>query len=203
MPLGRALHVAIARHRRGLAALLVAAAVWLIAHPGADEQAATVPALTAARPLSGGSQITDAGLAVVQVPSRLLPAGALDAVDQAAGQTLVADRPRGAILTRSDLLSAPRAGPGQALTAIRISDPATLAMLRVGQSVRVVMAGDGLEAETLASSAVVKSVLNDSSGAGALSPSGEVAVIVVSTDPDSAARIATRATSQGIGIVMT
>ncbi|MCI1748757.1 MAG: SAF domain-containing protein [Acidipropionibacterium sp.] len=116
MPLGRALHVAIARHRRGLAALLVAAAVWLIAHPGADEQAATVPALTAARPLSGGSQITDAGLAVVQVPSRLLPAGALDAVDQAAGQTLVADRPRGAILTRSDLLSAPRAGPGQALT---------------------------------------------------------------------------------------
>lgn len=139
---------------------------------------------------------------IVQVPSRLLPAGALDAVDQAVGQTVVADRPRSSILTRSDLLSAPRAGPGQALTAIRVSDPATLAMLRVGQTVRVVMAGDGSQTETLASSAVVRSIL-DGSSSGDLSTSGEAAVIVVSTDPDGAARIATRASSQGIGIVMT
>lgn len=201
MSLGRTLQVFIARHRRGLAAILVAAAVWLVAHPGNDEQAATVPALAAAHPLSGGSQIQRAGLTVVHVPGRLLPTGALETVDQAAGQTLVTDRPQGAILTRSDLLSTPRAGPGQALTAIRISDPATLAMLRVGQSVRVVLAGDGLETETLAPSAVVRSMLNDSSGSNSLSASGEVAV-VVSTDPDSAARIATRSTSQGIGIVM-
>ncbi len=207
MPFARAVHVFIARHRRGLAALLAALAVWLIAGPRPDAQSTGVPVLAASQALSGGSTLTSAGLRVVQVPTGMVPAGALTGVDQAAGQTLVADRPAGSILTRSDLLSSPRAGPGRALTAIRISDTAPLAMLRVGQTVNVVVAGDGDQTRTLASSAVVRSILNGSaltgSGSGPLAAGGETAVIVVSTDPASAARIASQASSESIGIVMT
>lgn len=207
MPFGRAVHVFIARHRRGLAALLAALAVWLIAGPRPDEQSPGVPVLTAAQALAGGSTLTSASVRVVQAPAGMVPAGALTSVDQAAGQTVVADRPTGSILTRSDLLSAPRAGPGRALTAIRISDTAPLAMLRVGQTVNVVVAGEADQIRTLASSAVVRSILSGSaltgSGSGPLAAGGDIAVIVVSTDPTSAARIASHASSESIGIVMT
>ncbi|MDN6618059.1 MAG: hypothetical protein L0L02_00225, partial [Corynebacterium variabile] len=52
---GRALHVLIARHRRGLAALLLAAVVWLIASSSRPSPAAEVAVVAASPPLSGGA----------------------------------------------------------------------------------------------------------------------------------------------------
>ncbi|QCV87225.1 hypothetical protein FEZ32_01610 [Acidipropionibacterium jensenii] len=199
---GRALHVLIARHRRGLAALLLAAVVWLIASSSSPSPEAEVAVVAASRQLSGGARIEVSALKMVQMPRRLVPSGALTATSRATGQTLVADRPAGSVLTSADLLGSPRAGPGGALTGITISDPALLAMLQVGQTVSVVVAGDGSRTETLAPSAVVRTILTGSSS-GALSTTADHSMVVVSTDPASAARIATHASSQEIGVVIT
>lgn len=137
---------------------------------------------------------------MARMPSALAPQGALAGPEQAAGKILVSDRARGSVLTVTDLLTSPQAGPGRALTGVRLADPSLLAMLQVGQRVTVVVASDGQEAEVLARSAVIRAIPAAGSD-GALSSAPEP-VIVVSTDPSSAARIATHASGQGVGIVM-
>ncbi|AXE39522.1 SAF domain-containing protein [Acidipropionibacterium virtanenii] len=197
--MNRRLHILLTRHRRLLAALLAAAAVILLASPDTDPQG-TRPVIVARKALSGGSQIGSAEIAVVRVPAALVPDQALISVDKAAGQTLVADRSRGSILTEADLLSAPRAGPGRALTGVRLSDPSLLPMLRVGMVVTIVTVSDGSQAVVLARSAVIRAISHTSSQ-GSLA-AGTEPVIVVSTDPQSAARIATQSSGQGVGVVM-
>lgn len=197
--MNRRLHILLTRHRRLLAALLAAAAVILLASPDTDPQG-TVPAVVARRALSGGAQIDGSGLSVIRVPAALLPDQALTDLDQTSGQTLVADRPRGTILTRADLLSAPRAGPGQAITGVRLADPSLVPMLRVGQKVTIVTSSDRSQAEVLARSAVIRAI-SRAAADGALASTPEP-VILVSTDPDSAARIATEGSAQGVGLVM-
>lgn len=197
--MNRRLHILLTRHRRLLAALLAAAAVILLASPDTDPQG-SAPVVIARQELAGGAQIEGGSLSVIRVPTALLPARALTDVSQAAGQTLVADRSRGTILTAADLLSAPRAGPGRALTGVRLSDSSLLPMLRVGQRVTIVTASDGSQAQVLARSAVIRAI-SRASDDGSLTGSPEP-VILVSTDPQSAARIAIQASGQGVGVVM-
>lgn len=171
----------------------------LIASPGADG-AATTPVLVARASLAGGQTLAAGDLGVAHMPSALVPDGALSGPGQAAGTILVSDRSRGSVLTTADLLTSAKAGPGRALTGVKLADPSLLAMLQVGQRVTVVVEADGQEPQVLARSAVIRAIPAAGSD-GALSSDPEP-VIVVSTDPSSAARIATHASGQGVGIVM-
>ncbi|ERF56685.1 hypothetical protein H639_08026, partial [Cutibacterium avidum TM16] len=63
----RRLHVLVARHRRGLAALLAALAVLLVASPGIATTSSGREVIVAARPIEGGRTIQRSDLRTVRV----------------------------------------------------------------------------------------------------------------------------------------
>ncbi|MFF7249635.1 SAF domain-containing protein [Embleya sp. NPDC008237] len=123
----------LARHRRGLAALSAAVAVFAVIVAVRPAPAPTGPILVAARDLPAGSTPGVADLTLVAMPTALHPAGVLHAVGQAAGVALparFADADAVAVLRpgdRIDVLAAPAPEhPGPA----RLIVPAALVVAR-------------------------------------------------------------------------
>ena len=136
----RALLTAAARHRGllagGLAAGAVATGLGVVSPAPPD----TVTVLSVARDLPGGALLTREDLRPVQVPVPVAPLGALTAVPAAAGQLLSGPVRRGEILTDvrtvgSALLTGQPAGLRAVL--LRVTDPATAAVVRAGDHVDV------------------------------------------------------------------
>ncbi|WP_167853852.1 SAF domain-containing protein [Acidipropionibacterium timonense] len=189
----------VARHRRLLAALLAAAAVFLATTAMHRAPAGTVPVVVASTRIPGGSAVTSSQVRVVDMPLDLAPDGARSRPEEVVGRTVVADLPKGAAVTDASFLTAAAGSKGQALVGVHLSDPALLSMLRVGQKVSVV-SGESGAAKVIAADAVIRA-LPHPSGGGLLGDNG-TGLVVVATDERSAAEIAVQSSNSTIGLVV-
>ncbi|HEX5534545.1 MAG TPA: SAF domain-containing protein [Actinomycetales bacterium] len=141
------------RHRRVVAAGLLATASGLAVHSAAAEPAPGEPVLVAARDLPAGHLLSADDVTTVDLPADAVPSGALTATE-ADGRTLGSPAARGEALTearlrgRGELTGAP---PGTVAVPVPVSDPATLSAVEAGDSVRVLGGptnGDGVNPAT-------------------------------------------------------
>ena len=204
----RALLTAATRHRGllagGLAAAAVATGLGVVSPAPPD----TVTVLSVARDLPGGALLTREDLRPVQVPVALAPLGALTGVPAAAGQLLSGPVRRGEILTDvrtvgSALLTGQPAGLRAVL--LRVTDPATAAVVRAGDHVDVLGAATTERAGAAVLAAPPGDRVSAALGAGAnlvaedltvlavprlTHDGGEGALLVVAAYPETARRLA-------------
>ncbi|MDU1582008.1 SAF domain-containing protein [Cutibacterium granulosum] len=159
----------------------------------------TVCVVNAKEPISGGSRVQAKQVGTICVPESMVPEGKFGRVDEVIGQSVSIDVPTGAILTSSHLLTRSHAKPGTALVGVQLSDSSLLSMLRVGQRVSVVASGDDGPG-IIAKDAVIRGLPHE--GGGGLMSNDQSELIVVSTDEQSAARVATQNSQGQIGIVV-
>lgn len=190
-------------HRRGLGAVLVAAAVWAglrsLGPPGPE----TVPVWTAAADLPAGSVLERDDLRRTAYPLDGVPGGVVGSPDEAVGRTVLAPVPAGLPITESQLLG-PRAldgYPGRSAMAVRI-DPSAAALLRPGDRIGLV-AGDpqGGPAEPVAAEALVMTVPDAPADGPTAVGSGRLVVLAVR--PTETAAVAAAAVSRFLTIVWT
>lgn len=126
-------------HRRLLAALAVAVAVLAGLQAAAGPGAATTEVTVAARDLPAGTTLAAADLTTVAVPLDAAPARS-PAPDELLGRVLAGPVPAAETVTEARLVGA--AGldlaPGQVAVPVRLPDPGTAALLRLGDEVDLV-----------------------------------------------------------------
>ena len=133
--------LALGRHRRAVAAGLVAVAALVLAAGLRPGSVGTVAVLTAAHDLTGGAPLRPSDLNTVRLPSAAVPAGAVHG--HAAGRVLAGPMRRGEPLTDARLLG-PRllAGYGRGLVAapVRVADADMAALLHPGDHIDILAA---------------------------------------------------------------
>lgn len=184
----------------GLAAAAVAAGLSAVAPPAA----AGVQVLTAARDLVAGVPLTADDVVATALPDALVPSGALLDPALVVGRLVAGPVRRGEPLTDVRLLGAglltggPVAGDAQVAVPVRVAEPATAALVRAGDRVDVLSAAPegGLAASAVATGVRVLAVpaLGDDAGEGAL--------LVLSTDRRTAARLAAAAVTGRLSVVV-
>jgi pilus assembly protein CpaB len=188
------------RHRRLMAAALLALATGLAVDAATAPPPAGVPLVVAARDLAAGHALGSTDLTVVRVPREALPDGATGAAE-VRGAMLAGPVRRGEAITDARL-SGPgmltAAPPGTLAVPVRVGEPALLDVVQAGHRV-MLLAGpdlDGLtgsptggEGEILAPAAVVLSVPSEGS-AGLLGGEAQAAVLVLALDRQEATRVA-------------
>ena len=194
----RSIHVFVCRHRRILAALLTGLAVLTFSSAQRPPRG-TVCVVNAKEPISGGSRVQAKQVGTICVPESMVPEGKFGRVDEVIGQSVSIDVPTGTILTSYHLLTRSHAKPGTALVGVQLSDSSLLSMLRVGQRVSVVASGDDGPG-IIAKDAVIRGLPHE--GGGGLMSNDQSELVVVSTDEQSAARVATQNSQGQIGIVV-
>ena len=201
----RALLTAASRHRGLLAGGLAAAAVATglgVLSPAPPE---TRTVLSLARDLPGGALLTGADLRPVQVPTSLAPTGALTRLPAATGQLLSGPMRRGEILTDvrtvgSALLEGQPAGLRAVL--LRVTDPATAAVVRAGDHVDVLGAATTERAAAAVSANLVAEDLTVLAVPRLSRDSGEGALLVVAAYPETARRLAGAAVAHRLSAVV-
>jgi pilus assembly protein CpaB len=149
-------------------------------------------------PVSRGSVLTADVLAIVTMPARFAPVGAVRSLDRATGRIAVADLAAGEVLTELRLAGA-RSGPTAALVpagmrAVQIPVSAA-AGVKPGDLVDVIATFGGGGAHTEVAGEALEVLVVDRGGGGASfggaasAPSGGVGLIVLVT-PDVAERLA-------------
>ena len=149
-------------------------------------------------PVARGSVLTADALAVVSVPARFAPVGAVRSVERATGRIAVADLAAGEVLTQLRLAGA-RSGPTASLVpagmrAVQIPVSAA-AGVKPGDLVDVIATFGGGGAHTEVAGEALEVLVVDRGGGGASfggaasAPSGDVGLIVLVT-PDVAERLA-------------
>ncbi|MGH3412970.1 MAG: SAF domain-containing protein [Marmoricola sp.] len=130
---------AVLLHRRALAALAAAAAVWTGLQAAAGPPIRTVPVWVAARDLPGGATLTADALRRTGMLPEHVPAGAVTAPRAVVGRTLVAPLRRGQVLTDESTVGQRwLAGrPGLTAVPVRLTDPGVAGLLRPGDHVAV------------------------------------------------------------------
>ena len=212
------------RRRRLLAALLLCAAAALAVHQLTPASPAVVTAVLASRDLPAGHLLGSTDLITAAVSPKMLPDGALTpasthlsqaarptaggsrrgngsvaAVSAWEGQQLSGPVRRGEVLTDASLLGnglLVGSPTGSQAVPLRLSDPSTLALLRQGQLVTVVLSSsdsfDGpVSNELLAEKVAVlwTPVLAKTNGGLLPSPDNE-GVVVVAASAEQAVRLA-------------
>lgn len=135
------------RNRRLVAALLAAVAVVMAVNALRPGDAASVRVWVAAHDLRGGEPLHRGDVAQERLPRVDLPAGALVGPSAPVGVMLGAPVRRGEPLTDVRLLSpyllAAAASPRDLAVPVRVTDgPAALALVRPGEVMAVIAAGD-------------------------------------------------------------
>lgn len=127
-------------HRRGLAALLVAAAVLLGLQAIAAPPPATTSVWSASRDLAAGAVLGPGDLVALPLAEEVVPAGALPASSDPTGRLLASPMRAGEALTDVRLLGEGllEAMPGLVATPVRLGDAAVLDLLAAGDAVDVV-----------------------------------------------------------------
>lgn len=141
-----ALRRLVLRRRRLLAMVLMAVSVASAVHTLAPPAPATVEVLVADRDLPAGAVLTAADLTSVALPPEAAPRRLLP---DPIGATLAGPVGRGEPITPSRVVGAAltEAAPGTVAVPVRFSDPAQVALLRVGDRVDV-MATDPASGST-------------------------------------------------------
>lgn len=192
------------RHRRLLAAVLLALATGLAVDAATARPPAGVSLVVAARDLPAGHTVRDADLALLRVPRDAVPDGATGRTTQLEGAVLAGPVRRGEAITDARLggpgmLTA--APPGTLAVPVRLTEPAVLDVVRPGDRVSL-LAGpdiDGLggpvdgRGEVLAPAAVVLRVPADGGGTSLLGSADDSAVLVLALTRDEATRVAAAA----------
>lgn len=191
-------------HRRELAAL--AAALCVLATIGAlsPPPEPTRAVLVASTALEAGRALGDDAVETAEVPTDVLPDGALTSVDEVAGRVLSGDVSSGSILTQADLLSTDTSpGHGELLVPFRLADAALSTLVRPGDRVTVVTAGADGAVVVLARRARVVTVRDAAASGTFASTAGDDGVlVVVSVDEVTAGKLATWAARSDLGIAL-
>jgi pilus assembly protein CpaB len=189
------------RHRAPLAGLCAAGAVLTALPLVAPPAEATTPVLTAAHDLAPGAPLGDADLTVVDLPSRVVPAGALADLADAVGRFVTGPVRRGETLTDVRLLgSSLLKDRGLVATPVRLADPATVALLHAGDRVDVLAAATddghaGQPAVTVASGLQVLAVPEQADGV-------DGGLLVLAATPAIAARLASAAVDARLSVTV-
>ncbi|PZS32562.1 MAG: hypothetical protein DLM59_07990 [Pseudonocardiales bacterium] len=170
-----------------VAAVLVALAGLLLA--AGTPPAPAVPSasvLVAARDLAAGVSLTRSDLRMAQLPRTVLPRGVLRDAAGAVGRAPAGPVRAGEPLTDLRLLGPPllraSGGPAAVAAPVRIADPGVVSLLRPGDRVDVIAAGE--RARVVASDLPVVAIPVPG-GDGA----AEGALVVLAAAPDVAARL--------------
>lgn len=190
---------AAARHRVLLASGLTAASVAAGLSAVVPATAPTVPVLTAARDLAAGAVLAPDDLVAAELPSALVPQGALVDAALTTGRVVAGPVRRGEPLTDVRLLGAALLPQGaQVAVPVRLAEPATGALVSAGDEVDVLAAAPegGPAARVVAERLTVLSVpdLGDAAGEGAL--------VVVAASRSTAARLAAAAVTSRLSVAV-
>jgi Flp pilus assembly protein CpaB len=164
------------RHRRLIASLAAAAAVYCTVSALSPGPPPTVAVLAAARDLPGGTVPSAGDLRTVRLPAAIVPDGALRPGSAVASRLLAGPVRAGEPLTDARFMSpglVRRAGAGRIAYPMRIADAETVALIRTGDRVDVLSASatGRRAADTVASGVTVIGLpapARDSAGRGAL-----------------------------------
>jgi Flp pilus assembly protein CpaB len=129
-------------HRRLLAAAAAGAAVLVGLQAVTPAPPRTVTVWTAQRDLAGGTTLTAGDLTGTPFDPDVVPAGAVRDPEAVVGRVLAAPMTRGEVLTRVSTLATGilRGYPGSTAVPLRITDAATVDLLRVGDRISLVVA---------------------------------------------------------------
>lgn len=190
-------------HRRWLAAGSAGLAVLAGLQATAPPPEPTRAVLTAARDLPGGTRLQAGDLALVEVPTGLVPTDALSETEAATGRTLAAPLTRGEMLTSVRTVGPGLlAGhPGRTAVPVRILDSDAVDLLRVGDTVTLV-AGDPegrLDPATVATGVPVLALPRPR--AHGLSSPTPGRLVVVAVPPETAPMLVSRSISGQLGIL--
>ncbi|WP_433009064.1 Flp pilus assembly protein CpaB [Kribbella sp. CA-294648] len=134
-PLFRHLLKAVRRHRRLLAGLSAAAAVYCGLTALSPPPPPTVAVLAAARDLSGGSPPTARDLRTVRLPTGVVPSGALRPGSDLTKRVLAGPVRSGEPLTDARFLTPAALPPGQFAYPVRVDDADLTTLLQVGDRI--------------------------------------------------------------------
>ncbi|MFF0343396.1 hypothetical protein [Kribbella sp. NPDC004875] len=185
-------------HRRLLAGVAAAAAVYFGLLALSPAPPPTVAVLAAARDLTGGAVPTRDDLRTVDLPPGVVPTGALKPGADLGARVLSGPVRSGEPLTDARFLAPPAVPRGLLAYPFRIDDADISALLRVGDKLNVYAAtSTTADAAVLLAEAVPVITLPAPSSA----TSG--ALIVIATTPEIAGRLAQAGTSARLTVALT
>lgn len=195
----RDLQRAVRRHRALLAGGLTAAAVAVALPTLAPDPPATVAVVVAAHDLGPGIRLSEADLALVEVPRTLVPQGILTSSGTALGRSVASRVRRGELLTDVRLLGSGLVDDAGTVAApVRLADPATAALLHAGDRVDVLATPTDARCDaTAATVAEDLRVLAVPAGDG-----GDGALVVLAATPAVAARLAGAAVTGRLSVTV-
>jgi len=185
-------------HRRLLAGVAAAAAVYFGLLALSPSPPPTVAVLAAARDLTGGAVPTSDDLRTVDLPPGAVPSGALRPGADLTARLLTGPVRAGEPLTDARFLAPPAVPPGSLAYPFRVDDADISALLRVGDHVNLYAASS--------TTADAASLLGRSVRVVALpTPRSATtgALIVVATTPEIATRLAQASTNSRITVALT
>ncbi|GAA1618079.1 SAF domain-containing protein [Kribbella sancticallisti] len=186
-------------HRRLLAGLSAAAAVYCALAALSPPPAPTVAVLAAARDLPGGSAPADADLRTLQLPAPVVPTGVLRPGTDVTKRVLAGPVRSGEPLTDARFLTPTALPTGQLAYPVRLDDPDLATLLQVGDRIDLYAATSTTSASAipLARAAPVLALPTPraSSSTGAL--------IVIAADRETITRIAQATANSRLTIAVT
>ncbi|MEV6282074.1 SAF domain-containing protein [Kribbella sp. NPDC051770] len=184
-------------HRRLLAGLFAAAAVYFGLASFAPPAAASAPVLAAARDLPGGITPTPGDLRTLRLPPAAVPSGALQPGADLSQRILATPVRSGEPLTDARFLTPTAVPAGLVAYPLRLDDPDIAALLRPGDHVDLYAASATAAptATALATAARILALPAPTRSAGAL--------LVLATTPSTAARLAQSTANSKISVALT
>ncbi|NEA37290.1 SAF domain-containing protein [Streptomyces sp. SID13031] len=200
-PFLRDLLKAVRRHRRLLAGMSAAAAVYCGMTALSPPAPPTVAVLAAARDLAGGSPPTARDLRTVRLPAAVVPVGALQPGSDLTRRVLTGPVRSGEPLTDARFLTPGALPAGQFAYPVRIDDADFTSLLQPGDRIDLYAATStpGDPATPLASG--VRVIALPTSSASAAGSSG--ALVVIGAGRDVIGRIAQAAANTRISFALT
>jgi Flp pilus assembly protein CpaB len=192
-------------HRRPLAALAAAGAVLVILQAAMAPPAPTVPVWTASRDLPGGTVLSAADLTRTSYAPGSVPARALDSPGGAIGRTLAAPLSKGEPLTTVRLVG-PRlltGYPGLVAVPVRITDPAVVGLMRVGDRITLTATDPQGQAATRTIAEDVPVIALPRAGTTALDTGLPGRLVVVGVRPEVARDLTAAGVSGYISVIWT
>lgn len=201
-----------------MAAVLVGLATTLVVHRLSPTPEPRDPVVVASTALPAGTTLTADHLRTVYLPSAVTPEGSPGDADAVVGRTLAVPVTSGTVLGSTLLVDDTSTGPpGTVVAAVRLAEPALLAVLTPGTRIDLLAAtpvhdhGEGAStaaATTLAVRALVLPTPTSPqeetgflSGAGGTTP-GSADLLLVAVTPDEATYLANVAGRQAVSAVV-
>jgi pilus assembly protein CpaB len=198
-------------HRRLLVAGLLAASVAFAIQAVSPPPPRTESVLVAAKDLDGGIRLSPDDVRLKDFAPASLPDGAVRRPTLAAGRTLGAPMRKGEILTDVRLFGSAfldTYGVGLVAAPVRISDAASVRLVRAGDIVDVLAAGLGTNgsatsaARLVATATPVLTIPPVSDGSFGTTDVGSSALVVLVTSMETAARLAAAAVTDRLSLVI-